>query len=219
MRFEELTASGDLQAVNHLIGPAVICAAAFDDAFMLRCATCHADCRHNGFGARTEHTEHFASRHQFADFLCQKKFSFVEKAGYGAAVVEKLEDFFSDRGEIASQNGWTARLKEIDVLIAVTVVKVCAFRFFHTHREREVEREVVLNAARNVLLCFSRYFFGLCAFCIEMIENVFESVFRYAIDRLIGQVLQFLIDLLCILPFGNAVAVCHNSPPRFLSLI
>ena len=213
VRFKELAASGNLQAVNHLIGPAVIRTADFDDAFMLGCATCHADCRHNGFRARAEHTEHLASGHQFVYLFCKKKFAFVEKSRHGAAMIEQFEHLFSDGLEVAAQNGRTACLKEVDVLIAVTVVKIRAFRLVHAHRERIVESKVVLHSAGDVLLCFRRDLFGFGALCVKVVENIFQSVFRYAIYRLVGKVFQFLIDLLCVFPFGNAVAVCHNSPP------
>ena len=185
---------------------------------MLGSATSNADCSHDGFRARTEHTEHFASRHQLVDLLCKQEFSFVEKTGYGAASVEEFENFFFDRREVAAQNGGAARLKEVDILVAVAVVQICAFSLLHAHGEREVEREVVLNAAGNILLCLGRDFFGLCALGVEMIENVFESVLGYAIDRLIRQIFQFFIDLLCILPFGNTIAVCHNSPPEIFGI-
>ena len=138
----------------------------------------------------------------------------MEKTGYGTASVEKLEHFFSDCGEIASQNRRTARLEEIDVLIAVTVIQICAFGFFHTHREGEVECEVVLDTARNIFLCLCGNLFGFCTLGIEVFQNLFEIFLRHTINRLVCQILQFFIDLLCVFPFGNAVAVCHNLPPK-----
>lgn len=35
MAFKKVAASGDFQTIDHLVGPAVICAADFDDAFVL----------------------------------------------------------------------------------------------------------------------------------------------------------------------------------------
>lgn len=191
----------------------MVCAAHFDDAFVLGCAARHADCRHDGFRARAEHTEHLASRHQFAYLLCKQQFSFMEKSRHGSAVVEKLKHLFSDRLEVAAQNGRAACLKEVYVLIAVTVVKIRAGRFFHAHGEGIVESKIVLHSAGDILLCLSGDLFGFCALGVEVLQDLFECVFRYTIDRLTCQFFKFRIDFVCVFPFGNAVAVCHNSPP------
>lgn len=109
------------------------------------------------------------------DFFCEKEFGFVEQTGYGAAFVQEFEDLFSDCGIVAAENGGTARLQEVDVLVAVDVIKVSTIRLCHANGERIVERKVVLDAAGDKLFGFRDNLFGFGALGIEVFQNFLSS--------------------------------------------
>ena len=68
LRFKP-TRARDMQAINHLVAPAVIRAADLDDIFLFGERPRRADGRHHAFGPRTQHAEHFHGGHEAVDEL------------------------------------------------------------------------------------------------------------------------------------------------------
>ena len=83
----------------------------------------------------------------FVDLLSEQKLTLMEQAGYRAAVIKKLNDLLSYGSIVAAEDGRTACLQEVIVLVAVKVIKERALSLGYANRERIVESEVVLNAA------------------------------------------------------------------------
>ena len=215
--FKKVAASGDFQTIDHLVGPAVICASDFDDAFVFGCTTGYADCRHDGFCARAEHTEHFARRHMFIDLFCKQKFRFVEKTGNGTAGFDKFDRLFLNFGEVAAEDCRAARLQEVEVFVAVRVVKVCAFGFYHAHGEGFVESKVVLNAAGDILFCLGGDCFGFRALFVEVVfDDVLIRCVRYAIDGFAREFVQLVVDVLRFRPFALFASVTVSAHSEVL---
>ena len=169
-------------------------------------ATGAADIRHNRFRTAAEHTEHFDIGHMLVDFLGNQQFRFVEQTGNGAAVLDKVNRLFLYFGEVAAENGGTARLQKVGVLVAVYIVQISAFRFDHTHGERLVECQVVLYAARYVLFGLAGNGFGLCALYVVIILADIRIFFiGDAGYVLIGKFFEFCVDVLGARPAGYAV--------------
>ena len=80
LRFQAACAR-DVQAVDHLVAPAVIRAADFDHIFLFGECARGADGRHDAFGARAQHAEHFHGGHEAVDEFRQLQFIFMEQAG------------------------------------------------------------------------------------------------------------------------------------------
>ena len=87
VRLEQCSTAGDLQAVDHLVGPAVVCAADLDDALFAGSYARNAQRGHDGFGARAEHAEHFNVGHVLVDLACDEHLRLMQQTGYGAALV------------------------------------------------------------------------------------------------------------------------------------
>ena len=79
-----------------------------------------------------------------------EQFRLVEQAGDRTAGFQQADDRFPHHRVVAAQNGRAAGLQEVDVLVSVFVVKVGTLRLFEADRERLVERQVMLDAARYV---------------------------------------------------------------------
>ena len=208
---KEESGARNLQTVNHLIGPAVICAADLDDALCLCGAACNTDSSHNGLSARTEHTEHLDVGHMFVDLLSEQELTLVEQTGYRAAVIKKLNDLLSHGSIVAAEDCRAACLQEVVVLVAVKVIKERAFSLGHANREGIVESEVVLNAAGDILLCLGGDRLRLCALGLEIIENVFKCLFGNTIDRLRSELVKLMVNGLCVFPFADSISVAHDN--------
>ena len=112
----------------------------------------------------------------------------MEQTGHGAAVLDELDRLFLDGGIVAAQDGGTARLQEVDILVAVKVVHVRAFRLDDAHGERLVESEVVLHAAGDVLLRLRGDGFGLGALLVVVVlADVLISLLGDAVNGLGGE--------------------------------
>ena len=205
-RLEELSGAGHFESVDHLIGPAVICAADLDDSLLLGRASRDTDRSHDRLGAASEHTEFLDIGHVLVDLLRDQQFRLVEQTGDGSALLDQLDRLFLHRREVAAQNGRAARLQEVDVLVAVDVGEICPLRLGHAHREGLVEGEVVLNAARNILFGFRGDLLGLGALDVIVFgAYLFVFLFGNAVNILIGEFFETLIDLLSVCPARDAV--------------
>ena len=152
--FQQSAGARNLRAVDHLIAPAVVIAAFFNDALVSGSDAGDSQGGHDGFRAASQHSEHLHPRHVLVNLFGQKKFGFVQESGDRAAFVEQLDDRVPNGRIVAAQNGWAAGLKEVQVLIAVLVVEVGPFGFPEGYRERFVEGQIVLHASRDVFLRF-----------------------------------------------------------------
>ena len=86
-----------------------------------------------------------------------KQFRLVEQSRHRAASLKEFYHRLTDRFIVAAQYGRTSRLEKIYVLVAVTVVEVGAFGLDKCHRKRFVKSQIVLHAARYILLRFFIY--------------------------------------------------------------
>ena len=59
------------------------------------------------------------------DFFRYQKLGFVQEAGNRTAGIEQLGNGLPNRFVIASKDCRTARLQEINILVAVLVIEVC----------------------------------------------------------------------------------------------
>ena len=80
----EAPGAGDVQAVDHLVAPAVVGAADLDDVLLAGERARHADGGHDRLGAGAEHAEHLDGRHEPVDELGQLELVLVEQAGHRA---------------------------------------------------------------------------------------------------------------------------------------
>ena len=177
-----------------------------DDSLLLGRAARHADGAHDGLGAAAEHTEFLDVGHALVDLLRDEELRLMEQTGHGAAVLDELDRLFLDGGIVAAQDGGTASLQEVDILVAVKVVHVRAFSLDDAHGERLVESEVVLHAAGDVLLRLRGDGFGLGALLVVVVlADVLISLLGDAVNGLGGELFQALIDLLCVSPASDAV--------------
>ena len=204
--FEELSGAGHLGAVDHLVGPAVIRAADFDDSLLLGRAACDSERAHNGLRAAAEHTEFLDVGHTLVYLFRDEQFRLVEQTRDGAAFLDELDGLFLHRGIVAAEDGGSARLQKVDILVPVYVIHIGAFRLDHTHRERLVEGKVVLNAAGDILLGFGGDGLGLRALLVIVVfADVLVCLFRNAVNGLGSELFQALVDFLRIRPARYAV--------------
>ena len=184
----------------------MIGAADLDDSLILGRAARHTDGAHDGLGAAAEHTELLDIGHALVDLFCDEQLRLMEQTRHGAAVLDELDRLFLNGGIVAAEDGGAARLQEVDVLVAVQIVHIGAFRLDDAHREGLVESEVVLNAAGDILLRLCGDGFGLRALLVVVVgANVLVCLFGDTVNGLIGELFQTLIDLLRISPAGDAV--------------
>ena len=210
-------AAGDLQAVDHLVRPAVIRAADLNDALFPRGDAGDAQGGHHRLGAGAKHAEHLHIGHVAVDFPRDEHFRLVEQTRNGAAFVEQLKHLFPYDRIVAAQDGGAAGLQEVDVLVAVLVVEVSSLGFGHTHGKRLVEGQIVLDAAGDILLRLLIYGAGLGALLVIILQNyIVIVVVRHLPNGLIGECLELGIDLLRIVPSADA-AIIHAAAPFLAS--
>ncbi len=211
---EQVAGAGDLQAVDHLIGPAVICAAYLDDVLLSGGDTRDTLGCHNSLCAGAEHTEHLNIGHMLVYLACYQHLRLVQKSGYRAALVEKLYDLLAYGGVVAAENSRAACLQEVNILVAVLIVEICAVCLCHAHGEWLVEGEVVLHAAGDIFLALLKDSVRLLALLIVILENyVVVIIVIYLPDRLTGEVFQSCIDLIGVVPSAYAAINHFLLPP------
>jgi predicted methyltransferase len=173
--------------------------------FLSGCDPGNAERGHDRLRAGAEHPEHFHVRHVLVDFFGQKHFRFMQKTGDRSAGIEKFKDLLSHFRIVASENRRPACLQEIDVGIAVLVGQVRAVCRSHAHRERLVEGQVVLHAARDIFLSFFVDGMGLPAFLIIVFQDdVVVIIVVHFPDRLACKIFELSIDFIRIIPAADA---------------
>ena len=101
--------AGHVQAVDHLVAPAVVRAADLDHPLLAGEGARAADGRHHALGAGAEHAEHLAGRHEPAHELRQLELVLVEEAGHGAGLLDDLRDLAAHRLVVAAEHRRAAR--------------------------------------------------------------------------------------------------------------
>ena len=210
---QQRPAAGDLQTVDHLIGPAVIGAADLDDALFPGGDAGDAQGGHHRLGAGAQHPEHLHIGHVAIDLPGNEHLGFMEQACDGAALIEQLKDFFPDHRVIAAQDGGAAGLEKVNVLVAVLVVEVSPLGLGHAHGEGLVEGQVVLHTAGDVLLGLLIHRPGLGAFLVVILQNyIIIILVRHLPNGLVGEGLELGVDLVGIVPSADA-AIIHAAAP------
>ena len=143
--------AGHVQAVDHLVAPAVVRAADLDHPLLAGEGAGAADGRHHALGAGAEHAEHLHRRHEAVDQLGQLELVLVEEPRDRAGLLDHLGHLPTQRLVVAAEHGRTARLQEVDVRVTVDVPEAGALGLLDRQRKRVVEGEVVLHAAGDEL--------------------------------------------------------------------
>ena len=206
--------TGDTDTVAELIAPAVVSAAHFQDIFIFGSKSCHTNRRHARLGARTEHTEHIDRRHIVDNLFGKLVFILVEQTGGRTAVIQQLNNLFAHGGRVGAQNGGTAGLQKVEILVAVNIIQLHAAGFGENQREGIVKRKVVLYAAGDCFFCFINHFLGLFAFFTVIFGFIFlQSVRTNGINRLFNQIIQLSGDFRSVMILRNRksrVHFCHS---------
>ena len=198
--------TGDAQAVDDLVAPAVVGAADLDDVVLAGVRAGGADGGHDGFGAGAEHAELVHGGHEVVDELGELGFGGVEHPGDRAAVGEQREDLLADGRVVGAEHGGAAGLQEVDVPVAVGVVQVGAFRAGDGERPGVVEGEVVLHPARDDGLGIARGLLGAGGVLLVPGLVVGELLGGQGAERGVRQLLELGLDRGDVRVLADAVA-------------
>ena len=134
---------------------AMVAAVEFHDVVALREATCHADRRHGGLGARGGHAHLFHRGHPLADRLRHIDLVRIRNTE-GNAVLGDLMDRVCDRNRSVAEDVRPPRADVVDVGLVIDVGDAAALRpadeerlaidvFESTHRAVHAPRDVLLG--------------------------------------------------------------------------
>ena len=183
-----------MQAVDHLVAPAVVRAADLDHPLLAGEGARAADRRHHALRARAEHAEHLDGRHEAVDQFGQLELVLVEQPGHRSGLLDHLGHLSPERLVVAAEHRGPAGLQEVDVLVAVQVPEVGALGLAHGQGERVVEGEVVLHAAGDELHGGSGELLAAAAARVVPGEHLVHHVAANGAERLLDQRAELLVD-------------------------
>ena len=201
--------------VDDMIAPAVIAALQLDDFVLAGKCARQSQRDHDGFGAAAKHTEFLAGGIVLADFLSQLLFILIVETGEVAGFVNGSNNSLANWRIVVAKNGNTAAVEQIDVTVPVDVVKIGAVGLDNVQRKRIVEREIVLYAAGNELLCRINGGLGAGTFFVKMLLIALQS-FRIQLLSMLNDFCSACMDGRCIIPVQiRLMDHCTVSFPSF----
>ena len=144
--------------------------------------------------------------------LGQGELVLMEEASRPGRALDHLDDLLPHRGIVAAENRRAASLEEVGVAAAVYVVEPGALRPVDHQRKGVVEGEVVLDAARYVLLGLGDHGEGLGALLVEALEVGGHRLAGYRASGFPHEKMEAAIDIVDIVVRGNGVS--HTSLSR-----
>jgi len=172
----EIGGTGNVQAEDHLVAPAVIRAAHLNDGGVAGKIPGRPNRGHDTLRAAAQHAEHLDIRHESVYQPGQFQFVLVKEPGNRSARLYQRQDFFLDRFVIAAQQSGTAGLQKVNVPVAVHIPQPGIPGFGNGNREWVIESQVVLNTAGNVTAGFRGQCTRLRTFFVEIPHDGIHAV-------------------------------------------
>ena len=190
----------------------MISAAHLDDVLMAGSQTGHTHSAHAGLCTGTQHTEHLYGRNTVGDLLGQLVLIFMEQTGGRTAIVQQFLNLLLHYIVVRAQDGGTAGLQEVVILVAVNIVELSTLGLGHYDGERIVKRQVVLHTAGNDLFRLGDHRLRLRALLVEVFFFILLQCSRAdGINRLFDERVQLSGDLRCIKILRNCKSGIHNG--------